>query len=176
MFKQSDGLYSEQLDNCDGRWASLVRDQTCTVPLLVLQAAPYNWALGDSIFAKLSASNTWGESAMSIPGNGAIVVTIPSPPISLLNNPEVTSDLLIGFTWSDGLQTGGTTIIDYRVSYDRAAGTWVTLATGITTKSYTTAITLIGGQYYSFKVEARNSVGYSLASASVTILAATVPL
>jgi hypothetical protein len=113
---------------------------------------------------------------MSNPGNGAIVVTIPSPPISLLNNPQVTSDPLIGFTWSDGLQTGGTTIIDYRVSYDRAAGTWVTLATGITTKSYTTAITLIGGQYYSFKVEARNSVGYSLASASVTILAATVPL
>ena len=176
MIKQSDGLYSEQLDNCDGRWASLVRDQTCTIPLLVLQAAPYNWALGDSIYAKVSASNVWGESAMSTPGNGAIVVLIPSPPINLLNNPSVTTDLIIGFTWSDGLQTGGAPITEYRVSYDRAAGTWVTLATGVTTKSYTTAITLISGQYYSFKVEAKNSVGYSLASAPVTILAATIPL
>ena len=74
------------MENCDGRWASAVRDTTCTVPLLVLQADPYNWILGDSIYAKVSASNVWGESAMSTAGNGALIVTIPSPPIDLLDN------------------------------------------------------------------------------------------
>jgi hypothetical protein len=152
-----------------------VRDLKCTIPLLVLQADPYFWALGDSIVAKVSASNSWGESAMSNPGNGAIVVTIPSPPINLLNNATITSDTRIGITWSDGVMNGGTPIIDYRVSYDRASGIWVTLATGLTSKSYTTIVTLMAGQYYSFKVESQNSVGYSLVSAPVTILAAVAP-
>jgi len=103
IIKQSNGTYTEQLDNCNGIWASVVRDRICTVPLLVLQADPYNWILGDSIYAKVSASNVWGESAMSTAGNGATIVTIPSPPIYLLNNATVTSDTKIGFSWSDGL-------------------------------------------------------------------------
>lgn len=163
------------MENCDGRWASVVSETSCTVPLLILQAAPYNWVRGDSIFAKISASNVWGESALSNSGNGAIVVTIPSPPINLLNNASVTTDTKIGFSWSDGIQTGGKPITEYRVSWDRASGSWVTLESGLTTKSYATKVTLIAGEYYSFKVESRNSVGYSLVSASVTILAAVPP-
>lgn len=122
-----------------------MRDQTCTVPLLVLQAAPYNWIRGDSIYAKVSAANVWGESKLSTAGNGATIVTIPSPPIDLLNNALVTTDTRIGFTWSDGIQTGGRPITEYRVSWDRASGSWVTLASGLTSKSYTTTATLIAG-------------------------------
>lgn len=73
---------------------------------------------------------------MSNPGNGATVVTIPSAPIDLLNNLAVTNDLVIGITWSDGVSTGGMPITEYRISYDRASGSWTTLASGITTRSY----------------------------------------
>ena len=111
----------------------------------MLQAAPYSWIRGDSVYAKVSASNVWGESKLSTAGNGATIVTIPSPPINLLNNATVTSDTMIGFSWSDGIQTGGRPITEYRVSWDRGSGSWVTLASGITTKAYNTSVTLIAG-------------------------------
>lgn len=120
-------------------------DQSCTVPLLILQAAPYYWIRGDSIFAKVSASNVWGESALSAAGNGAIVVTVPSPPVNLVNIPSVTSDTKIALSWSDGPLSGGTPILDYRVYFDRASNSWITLASGLTSKSYTTATPLIAG-------------------------------
>lgn len=37
----------------------------------------------------------------------------------------------------------------------------MTLATGVTNKFYTTVVTITPGKVYKFKVEARNSVGYS---------------
>lgn len=41
--------------------------------------------------------------------------------------------------------------------------------------SYITVISLTQGSYYKFKVEARNSVGYSALSDSVTVLCAQLP-
>lgn len=87
-------------------------------------------------------------------------------------NTTVTSASVIGFSWSNGLSTGGSPIIDYRISYDQSTGIFVTLATGVTTRSYTTSITLTVGASYTFRVEARNSVGYSVTSTGITIIAA----
>ena len=52
-------------------------------------------------------------------------------------------------------------MIDYRVSYDQSTGNYVTLASGILEQFYTTDFTITAGATYKFKVEARNSVGYS---------------
>jgi len=46
------------------------------------------------------------------------------------------------------------------------------LESGVTSHEYTTDIPLAPGATYSFKVEARNSVGFSLLSEPVSILAA----
>lgn len=46
---------------------------------------------------------------------------------------------------------------------------------GLLTKSYQTSISLAPGAVYTFTVEARNSVGYSLPSAYLEILCAQVP-
>ena len=65
--------------------------------------------------------------------------------------------------------------IDYRVSWDASTGNGITftvIATEWKPKSYTTTQTLTPGAYYTFRVEARNSVGYSLPSNSFQILAA----
>ena len=45
----------------------------------------------------------------------------------------------------------------------------------MTTKFYQTQVTLTSGTTYVFKVQARNSVGISAESASVSILAAKTP-
>jgi hypothetical protein len=46
---------------------------------------------------------------------------------------------------------------------------------GILTKSYTTTVGLVKGRTYKFKVQARNSVGYSDLTDEIAILAAQIP-
>lgn len=43
---------------------------------------------------------------------------VPDAPVSLLNDPLITTKSVIGFTWSGGSSDGGTNVIDYRVSWD----------------------------------------------------------
>lgn len=90
------------------------------MPVSALQAAPFNLAIGESIFSKVVAFNTIGDSPESTPGNGAIVsiVIVPDAPVDLLRDNSATTTSQIGLTWSDGLSNGGAPILDYRVSYD----------------------------------------------------------
>ena len=70
---------------------------------------------------------------------------------------------VIGLNWTAPTNNGGSPVIDYRISWDQGTGTgtYVSLALGITTVSYTTTATLTANTFYSFKVESRNAVGYS---------------
>ena len=100
---------------------------------------------------------------------------MPDAPLAL-TNATVTNKDLVGITWSDGLNNGGTPVIDYRVSWDQSSGNWVVLQTGVLTQSFSTVgITLVSGRTYSFKVESRNLVGYSSLSSPISVLAAQVP-
>jgi len=70
--------------------------------------------------------------------------------------------------------TGGTEIIDYRVSIAQADGVFAILTYHVVSPTYT-AIGLMAGRYYKFKVESRNSFGYSDLSDSITLLCAFKP-
>jgi len=59
-----------------------------------------------------------------------------------------------------------------KISYDQSTGYFVTLATGVTEKFYTTQVPLISGQIYKFKIQARNTVGYSQMSEELSVLVA----
>lgn len=101
---------------------------------------------------------------------------VPSEPLSLANNPAITMGPLIGITWTPSSQVGGSPILDYQVWYDNARGdsNFEILESGVLPAYYTaTGLTL--GQTYVFFVKARNSVGFSPASATTTILAAREP-
>ena len=91
---------------------------SCTVPISVLQAAPYNLPWGSSIYATVAATNVVGSSTASAPGYGAVILTNPDPPISLSNNAAITNSAVIGLTWTAPTAVGGTPIINYRVLWD----------------------------------------------------------
>jgi hypothetical protein len=77
-----------------------------------------------------------------------------------------------GLLWDEGPQNGGTPIIDYQIDYDNSANDWVTLATGVLSTSYSTAVALTPGNTYQFKVRSRNAVGFGLYSSIASILVA----
>lgn len=66
-------------------------------------------------------------------------------------------------------------MIDYKISYSIAEGAYQTLETGVVTQTYT-AISLTPGVVYGFKIQARNSFGYSALSDGVLVMAAKVPV
>jgi len=65
-------------------------------------------------------------------------------------------------------------IIDYRISIAEQGGSFSVLASDLTVAEYT-AIGLTFGTTYEFKVESRNSYGYSDFSDVLTLLCAFVP-
>jgi hypothetical protein len=108
---------------------------------LTLQADPYFLELGDSIYATVTASNVYGESTPSTEGNGATILTVPYQPVGLATGVATNTKKVISLTWQNGFSTGGSPIIDYRLSWDAPTGLGVTftvIATGLTEKKFTT--------------------------------------
>jgi hypothetical protein len=103
-------------------------------------------------------------------------MTNPDPPINVADKVADTNAYTIAMTWSEGLETGGSVIYDYRISYAiSGTSTFTVLASSITDTTYSTT-QLTSGSEYTFKIESRNAFGYSaLYSTPVTILQAQVP-
>ena len=81
--------FSEDLVNCDGKDATILANSQCLIPISVLRASPYLLAWGSGIYAKVTAINTYGNSAESSLGNGAIILTNPDAPLDLqINEPQ----------------------------------------------------------------------------------------
>ena len=111
---------------------------------------------------------------MSDPGNGGVILTIPDSPINVANVPSSTTATQIGLVWADGLENGGSDIIDYRVQYDQGTSNFINLESNILTRNYD-AKSLQVGVTYRFRIQARSIFGYSLSSQVVSILAAQIP-
>ena len=174
LIRQNDFVtFTEDLTNCDGSQFTIITNTACTVPLETLYAAPYSLSRGFSIFAKVIAYNSYGDSEPSDRGNGGKVVFVPDAPLNLANEPSITNSNQIGIVWEEGLSNGGASVAYYRISYDQGSGIaeWTTLEQEVYTTSYTMVFPVTQGETYSFKVEARNSVGYSSYSNEVQILA-----
>lgn len=80
----------------------------------------------------------------------------------------------LGFTWKNDDFTGGTPIIDYRVSMAELGGSYTVVATSLTTAAYT-AVGLTPGKTYEFRVESRNSYSYSTFSSVLQLFCAFKP-
>jgi len=126
--------YSTELTHCD---ASLSTATTCTIPVGVLRASPFNLPWGSSVYAKLFATNIYGNSEMSSEGNGAIITTTPDAPINLAEDYTQRTKSTLGLTWNQAVFNGGAAIIDYRISIAESGGSYSVLASGVTSPSYT---------------------------------------
>jgi hypothetical protein len=82
---ESDGItYSEDKIYCDGmNTLTIINTRTCNIPIARLISSPYNLPWGSSIYATLQAFNILSSSNISAPGNGAIIVIVPDPPVNL---------------------------------------------------------------------------------------------
>ena len=156
-----DGVtFSIDKTSCDGSKAEIISTTTCQVPISTLRAGVFQLPWGSSVYAKVTAYNLYGYSTLSPEGNGAVILTYPDAPVSLAETIALRTATSITFTWSLGAANGGTSVIDFRISYDQSIGVYVTLASGVSPKQYT-ATGLTTGNYYTFKVQSRNSFGLS---------------
>jgi len=147
---------------------------TCTIPVTVFKAAPYSLDWGVGVYAKVIATNLYGDSVESLEGNGAIITTTPDKPINLAENYSQRTKSTIGMTWEAASFTGGAVIIDYRISIAEQGGSFSVLASGLTSPEYL-ATDLTFGTTYEFKVESRNSYSFSPYSDTLTLLCAFKP-
>ena len=86
--------------------------------LSTLKAVPFSLVKDDSVYVKVIAVNSYGDSEFSSAGNGAVIRLVPDAPINLQNDLLVTIDSKIKFTWQDGASNGGSAVIDFAVYYD----------------------------------------------------------
>lgn len=87
------------------------------------------------------------------------MLLVPNPPINLRDNIDVTTAFVIGLIWEDDTSTGGTPVIDYKITYDQSTGVDITLVEGVTIQSYVTneeiyqtQVAMTPGAFYTFKV------------------------
>jgi hypothetical protein len=137
-----------------------------------LRTTPYSLEWGSSVNAKVIATNTYGNSDESLAGNGAMITTTPDVPTSIIEVYADRTKSTLGLTWTDPVFTGGDVIIDYRINIAEQGGSYSVLNSDTET-SYT-ATGLTAGTTYEFKIESRNSYGYSSDSDVLTLLCAFI--
>lgn len=139
-------------------------------------ASPYLLEYGDSVYAKVKATNALGTSDFSVVGNGAVILTAPDPPTNLADNTFVTDKDEVGLTWFKPNFEGGSAVEDYTISYaiDDGNNNYSVLASGVTSTSYTDTSVVMGTTYL-FKVQARSAHGISDYSNILTVLIASKP-
>jgi len=116
---QHDGVtYTQEKVECDGTSSAVIANTFCQVSLANLIISPYNHVLDESVWVKIIAENFYGDSLISEPGNGGLVKLVPDAPINLANDPSVTIDTRIKFTWQQGASNGGDTVLDFDIYYD----------------------------------------------------------
>lgn len=174
VMQTSDGVtFAEEPVFCDGTDSTIVSETQCVIENMQFRVEPFNLPWASHIYAKVLAINLVGSSAYSAVGNGAIILTTPYAPQNLAENYE-NSSTIVALVWEEGVDNGGTPVIDYRIMYAIENGSFTVLATGITVTAYT-AESLSEGTTYSFKVQARNLEGFGEFSEVLTVTAAIVP-
>jgi hypothetical protein len=169
---ENDGVtYSAEQTNCDMTASTEV---SCTITVAALKAEPFSLDWGTSVFAKVVAVNQYGDSVESEAGNGAVITTTPDVPTNVAEVYEQRTKSTLGLSWVAPVFTGGAVIEDYRINIAEQGQAFSVLASGVTDTAYL-ATGLTFGVTYEFKIESRNSYGYSGYSETITLLCAFKP-
>lgn len=107
-----------QTSECNGALAAIRDARSCSVLISTLVSPPFSLAWGQSVFARVSATNIKGTSPFSVAGNGDLVAINPDKPTNLANVPSITTASQIGLSWLEGTTFYGLPVLDYTLSYD----------------------------------------------------------
>jgi hypothetical protein len=80
------------------------------VQVSTLINTPFNIEWGSSIYAKVIATNQYGDSEISDVGNGAIIITYPDAPLNLREDRSIRDSSTLGLLWDEGESNGGNSI------------------------------------------------------------------
>jgi len=72
----------------------------CTLPVSIVQSAPYLLTWGSTIVAKVYAINSIGNSTLSLQGGNAVLSTFPDPPTALVEDLSQRSKSTLGLSWT----------------------------------------------------------------------------
>jgi hypothetical protein len=168
----SDGSFFADLIYCNGVSDATVRAQAyCVIPMSVLTASPFNLLQGDLVVARMLATNIVGSSDYSISTvqageTYADVCTVPLKPPTAPTRGDASSTAQIEALIAPltGAETGGDTILSYRIQWDEGTpGTWADLQ-GYGTNSLALSVITSGltiSQVYQYRYQARNVFGWS---------------
>jgi hypothetical protein len=105
-----DTTFLTLLDYCDGSNNAIMAATSCVIPSIVLHEADFSLPWASHVYAKVIATNLYGDSTESSEGNGAIIVAVPDIPVNLLEDYSQRSASTLGLTWEDGADPGGLTV------------------------------------------------------------------
>jgi len=123
---------------------------------------------------KVESRNAFGYSSSFSNEVSIRAAKKPTAPLNLANDATITASGIIGLTWSAPSSNGGSAVIDYQISFKTGTDGFSVLVSGIAATSYT-ASSLTPGATYTFKVKARNAVGFGADSSTVSIMADKLP-
>jgi hypothetical protein len=170
----------EQLDYCDGSKASFVSSLNCVIPMNIFRAAPYNYSFRDLVKVRAKAYNSFGWSLAYSPVNtsGAQVRIEPTKMSVISVVPDATTITQISLIWpplTTGVEIGDSTILSYNLQWDAGSGgateaDWIDLVGSPANQVLTSFVVtsgIVGGQWFKFRVRAKNIYGFGLFSDAV---------
>jgi hypothetical protein len=78
---------------------------------------PYLLGLAANVNVKVIATNVKGDSPESPLGGGATIIEAPDAPINFAEDTSKRDPTTLGLTWDEGAANGGSSVIEYRISY-----------------------------------------------------------
>lgn len=76
-------VYTEESVDCVGDSLSVIQNRECYIYLDTLTVPPYSLELNEEVWAKVIATNFYGDSPYSEAGNNGLIKLIPDAPVEL---------------------------------------------------------------------------------------------
>jgi hypothetical protein len=153
----------------------IIESLQCLIPVSTFLISPFYHIWGSRIYAKVIATNYYGDSAESNVGGNVegVLITNPDMPMLVQEISLLRTSTSISISWIDGFSTGGSPLIEYEIYMSNDDDMYGLIGTELI-KSFT-ATELIAGNFYKFIIQSRNIFYYSAPSIPVRILCASIP-